>query len=143
MPGSWPRPNPLFNRLVGQARILLGLIDDEWSGLRACFSNRVVNTLASSGFLIQRYTPELEMIFGNREHLVWYTTDEELFSLISHYLLMPEECERIGRQGRELVTSSFTYDRAVARILGDAGIRGGQKRGNQPTADISGAENQL
>ena len=33
----------------------------------------------------------------------------------------PTERERIGSQGRDLVISGFTYDRAVARILEDVG----------------------
>ncbi len=111
---------PEFSRLVGQARILLGLIGDEWSGLEAYFSNRVANTLACGAFLIQRYTPGLERIFSNHEQLVWYRTEGELFSLIERYLGQPAERERIVRQGRKLVTSSFTYDRAVARILEEA-----------------------
>jgi spore maturation protein CgeB/predicted SAM-dependent methyltransferase len=111
---------PEFSRLVGQARILLGLIGDEWSGLEAYFSNRVANTLACGAFLIQRYIPGLEAVFSNHEQLVWYHTEEELFSLIGHYLGQPAERERIARQGRELVTSSFTYDQAVARILEEA-----------------------
>jgi spore maturation protein CgeB len=106
-----------FSRLVGQARILLGLIGDEWSGLEAYFSNRVTNTLACGAFLIQRYTPGLEKVFRNHEQLVWYRTEKELLSLIERYLALPAERERIARQGRELVTSSFTYDRAVSRIL--------------------------
>ena len=108
---------PEFSRLVGQARILLGLIGDEWSGLEAYFSNRVANTLACGAFLIQRYTPGLEKVFRNHEQLVWYRTEEELFSLIERYLGQPVERERIARQGMELVVSSFTYDKAVARIL--------------------------
>ena len=112
---------PEFSRLVGQAKILLGLIGDEWSGLEAYFSNRVANTLACGGFLIQKYTPGLEGVFKNHEQLVWYRTEEELFSLIERYLALPAERERIVRQGRKLVTSSFTYDKAVARILEEAG----------------------
>lgn len=108
-----------FSRLVGQARILLGLMSDEWGKLEACFSNRAVNTLACGGFLIQRYTPGLEALFRNHEHLVWYSTEEELFSLIGYCLDKPTERERIGSQGRDLVISGFTYDRAVARILED------------------------
>lgn len=106
-----------FSRLVGQARILLGLIGDEWSGLEAYFSNRVPNTLACGAFLIQRYTPGLERVFRNHEQLVWYRTEEELFSLIERYLGQPAERKRIARQGRELVVASFTYDKAVERIL--------------------------
>ncbi len=109
-----------FSRLVGQARILLGLIGDEWSGLEAYFSNRVPNTLACGAFLIQRYTPGLEEVFRNHEQLVWYRTDEELLSLIERYLALPAERERIARRGRELVVSSFTYDKAVTRILEEA-----------------------
>lgn len=111
---------PEFSRLVGQAKILLGLIGDEWSGLEAYFSNRVANTLACRAFLIQRYTPGLERIFKNNEHLVWYRTEEELLSLIERYLALPAERERIAGQGRELVVSIFTYDKAVTRILEEA-----------------------
>lgn len=118
-------------------------MDDEWSELEACFSNRVVNTLACRGCLIQRYTPKLETLFGNHEHLIWYKTREGLFSLIEHYLTEPDQRERIGRQGRELVTSSFTYDKAVERILRDVGIRGEEKRGNQPAAGLSRDESQF
>lgn len=111
---------PDYSRLVGQARILLGLIDDAWVDLEACFSNRVVNTLACGGFFIQRYSPGLETVFKNHEHLVWYRTEEELFSLIERYLGEPVERKRIANRGRELVTSNFTYDQAVTRILEDA-----------------------
>ena len=111
---------PDFSRLVGQAKILIGLIDDAWIHLEACFSNRVVNTLACGGFLIQRYTPGLESVFNNHEHLVWYQTEEELFSLIDRYLCDPAGRERIGEKGRKRVTTDFTYDRAVSRILEDA-----------------------
>jgi spore maturation protein CgeB len=111
---------PDYSRLVGQARILLGLIDDAWVDLEACFSNRVVNSLACGAFFIQRYTPGLETVFENHEHLVWYRTEEELFSLIERFLSDPVAREGIANRGRELVTSNFTYDRAVARILEDA-----------------------
>ena len=109
-----------YSRLVGQARISLGLMDDAWVHLESCFSNRVINTMACGGFLIQRYSPGLETVFENHEHLVWYGTEEELFSLIEHYLDEPLEQERIANRGRELVISNFTYDQAVARILEDA-----------------------
>jgi spore maturation protein CgeB len=109
-----------YSRLVGQARISLGLMDDAWADLEACFSNRVVNTMACGGFLIQRYSPGLETVFENHEHLVWYRAEEELFSLIERYLNDPAERERIANRGRELVISNFTYDHAVTRILEDA-----------------------
>lgn len=109
---------------MGQAKILLGLMDDEWSRLKTCFSNRVVNTLACGGFLIQRYTPGLKTLFANHEHLVWYNTEEELISLIEYYLDKPIDRKRIGSQGRDLVISTFTYDKAVVRILEDVGRTG-------------------
>jgi spore maturation protein CgeB len=76
--------------------------------------------MACGAFFIQRYTPGLETIFDNHEHLVWYRTEEELVSLIEHYLDEPVERERIANKGRKLVTSAFTYDRAVTRIIEDA-----------------------
>lgn len=109
-----------FSMLVGQAKILLGLIDEAWIGLEACFSNRLVNTLACGAFFIQRYTPGLESLFKNHEHLVWYHKEDELFSQIHRYLDSPSERERIGAAGRSLVLENFTYDRAVRTILGDS-----------------------
>jgi spore maturation protein CgeB len=109
-----------YSRLVGQARISLGLMDEAWVNLEACFSNRVVNTLACGGFLILRYSPGLETVFLNHEHLVWYRTESELFSSVERYLNEPGERERIANRGRELVTASFTYDQAVTQILEDA-----------------------
>jgi spore maturation protein CgeB len=95
-------------------------MDEAWVDLEACFSNRVVNTLACGGFLILRYSPGLETVFLNHEHLVWYRTESELFSLVERYLNEPGERERIANRGRELVTASFTYDQAVTQILEDA-----------------------
>ncbi|MBW2066505.1 MAG: glycosyltransferase [Deltaproteobacteria bacterium] len=113
-----------FSRIVGQARISLGLIDDAWIGLVACFSNRLVNTLACGAFFLQRYTPGLETMFENHEHLVWYDSQDELISLIHLYLDLPLERARIGARGREIVLSKFTYDLAVKKILQDSRLKG-------------------
>ncbi|MBW1996575.1 MAG: glycosyltransferase [Deltaproteobacteria bacterium] len=109
-----------FSRIVGRARISLGLIDDTWIDLEACFSNRLVNMLACGAFFLQRYTPGLEGIFENYGHLVWYHTQDELISLIHRYLHLPLERTRIGARGREIVLAKFTYDLAVKNILQDS-----------------------
>jgi ubiquinone/menaquinone biosynthesis C-methylase UbiE len=90
---------------------------DEWKGLEAYFSNRVVNVMATGALLIQRYTPGLEKIFINFKELTWYTSEQELFENIDYYLKHPEERERIASMGRSKVVASFTYDKSVSTIL--------------------------
>lgn len=109
-----------FSALCGKAKILLGLIGDEWKQLEAYFSYRLVNVLASASFLIQSYTPGLETMFTNRRHLVWFKTEEELFELIEYYLHDDEERRRIAFQGQTEVLNKYTYDRHVTKILEDA-----------------------
>jgi ubiquinone/menaquinone biosynthesis C-methylase UbiE len=106
-----------FSRLCGKARILLGLVGDEWKDLEAYFSNRLVNVLASGAFLIQTYSQKLEEVFENGKHLVWYGDEEELLQLIDRYLSEEAARRLIGEQGRKEVLAKYTYDRSVAEIL--------------------------
>jgi len=110
-----------FSRACNQAKICLSIVEPRHTELEAYFSNRLVNTLATRSFCIQTYTPGLEHVFINRKHLVWYTSHEELYQLIEHYLDNEGERERIAAEGQKEVYQKYTYDRSVERILGDVG----------------------
>jgi spore maturation protein CgeB/SAM-dependent methyltransferase len=109
-----------FSRLCAQARILLGIVGDEWKDLEAYFSNRLVNVMASGAFLLQTYTPGLESVFTNHEHLVWYQDEDELFSQINQYLADIAARLRIAENGYREVTAKYTYDHSVALIMESA-----------------------
>jgi SAM-dependent methyltransferase len=108
-----------FSRICNRAKICLSIVEPRYANLEAYFSNRLVNTLATRSFCIQTYTPGLEGVFTNHKQLVWYTSHEELFQMIQHYLGNEAERERIAAEGQREVYQKYTYDRSVVRILGD------------------------
>ena len=108
-----------FSKVCSRAKISIGIVDTKWENLEAYFSNRLVNTLATGCFFISCYTPEMEKIFTNRKHLVWYKNEDELFELIRHYLMNEEEREKIAIEGQKEVYENYTYEKSVKRILDD------------------------
>jgi len=109
-----------FSKTCGSAKICLSIIDPRWEQLEGYFSNRLINTLATGSFCIQRYTPGLERVFINGKHLVWYSTKEELFELVEYYLYNEEEREWIATEGQKEVYRHYTYEKSVDRILSAA-----------------------
>jgi len=114
--------NPIYgekcSRIYNRTKICLGIVAHEWANLEAYFSERLVHTLATRSFCIQTYTPGLEKVFTNRKHLVWYTTEEELFELIKYYLNNEAPRERIAVEGQKEVYHKYTYEKSIERILG-------------------------
>jgi ubiquinone/menaquinone biosynthesis C-methylase UbiE len=108
-----------FSKVCSKAKICIGILDPKWTELEAYFSNRLVNTLATRSFYIQRYTPGLENVFTNLKHLVWYTDESKLIRLIKYYLNNEKEREKIATEGQKKVYENYTYEKSVKRILED------------------------
>jgi tetratricopeptide (TPR) repeat protein len=68
-------------------------------------------------FSLVSYVPQLEEIFKNRYHLVWFHTPDEAIELIRYYLSHSEEREKIARQGQEEVYKNHTYDVRVKEMF--------------------------
>jgi len=109
-----------FSQACNRAKICLAIVEPRHANLEAYFSNRLVNSLATRSFCIESYTPGLEKVFTNHKHLVWYTSQEELFQLIEHYLGNEAEREQIATEGQKEVYHKYTYEKGVKRILKDA-----------------------
>ena len=109
-----------FAKVCSKAKICLGVLGSKWTELEGYFSNRLVNTLATRSFSIQRYTKGLEKVFTNRRHLAWYTTENELIKLIKYYLSNEKEREKIAAQGQKEVYENYTYEKSVKKIMEDA-----------------------
>lgn len=65
-------------------------------------SNRLYNILASGGFAVVRYFPEIERMFENHKHLVWFHDPREAVDLMNHYMKNEEQCRKIRENGRQL-----------------------------------------
>ncbi len=113
-----------FSKICGKAKINIGILDTQWTHLETYFSNRLINTLATGSFYIQRYTQGLEKVFANRRHLVWYTNDNELIELIKYYLVNEKEREEIAAEGQRQVCQNYTYEKSVKRIIEETEQKG-------------------
>lgn len=65
-------------------------------------SNRLYNILSSGGFAVVRYFPEIEQLFENHKHLVWFHDTHEAVEIMKYYSKNEEQCRRIREKGREL-----------------------------------------
>jgi hypothetical protein len=96
-----------FNRVIAQSKIVLGT--------SACvdnfgyWSNRVGKVLYAGGFLLQWYTPGMELFLA--DCVEYFSTSEEAVNKIQHYLVSPEEIvgfqERNFSYGRNRWTSNY------------------------------------
>jgi hypothetical protein len=97
-----------YREICCGAEIVLGC---DWRHDVACyFSNRTWFTLGSRGFLLTNYAPELEEIFENHRHLVWYRSVDECLELIEHYRARPDDRARIAAAGHAFARAHRTYD---------------------------------
>ena len=110
-------PNEQIAQAYHDACIVL---NDHWDDMRedGIISNRVFDVLASEGFLISDYLPEIGETFGDL--VVTYTDREDLRKKIEYYMNNPEERLKRARKGREIVLKEHTfYNRAesIAKVL--------------------------
>lgn len=84
---------------------------------------RVLDVLASGGFLITNYQAELAEYFNLGEDLVVYQSLEELMYLTEYYLHHDKERKQIARNGWERVRQDFRFEERISRMFSEAGIK--------------------
>lgn len=97
------------------ARIVLGLHSVDSSP--TMMSMRTFDALGCGAFYLTQWTPAIENIFSNHEHLVWSKSPQETVELVNYYLARPEERQRIARNGQAEVYAKHTYNHRVKRVL--------------------------
>lgn len=70
---------------------------------------RVFDILASAGFLITNFQPELSLYFEEGKDLAWFNSPEELEEKVRFYLKREELREKIARRGFEKIKEQHTY----------------------------------
>jgi len=60
-------------------------------------------------FFMLKYFKGIEELFENRKHLVWFKDIKEMMELIHYYLKNENERKEIFENGRQLITSNYTY----------------------------------
>ena len=61
--------------------------------------------------------PEMETVFKEGEHTLYYKNKNDLIKEIQYALNHPDEMEKIRKQGQELLLSNHTYDNRIENIL--------------------------
>jgi len=84
---------------------------------------RVLNTMACGCFFITRWFPNIDQIFTNKKHLVWFRFIKQAVNMTKHYIVNDEARERIAQAGRQEVLANHTWDNRIARMLEYAGLR--------------------
>ncbi|MCR5249124.1 MAG: DUF3880 domain-containing protein [Lachnospiraceae bacterium] len=82
---------------------------------------RALDVMASGGFLLSNWQPELAETFTDDEDMAMYSCEEEMLDKIAWYLEHEEERKRIAERGKEMVKRSFGYEDALRRILSEVG----------------------
>lgn len=83
---------------------------------------RALDILASGGFLLSNYQPELAEYFVDGEDCVMYYSPEDALAKCEYYLEHEEERLAIARNGREKVKALFGYEDKLKEILITAGL---------------------
>lgn len=111
----WLAYNAEYVKVCRSSAILLGV--NTVNSVELYFSNRTFLTLASGGFHLTEYVPNLEEMFENERHLVWYHSDQECLDLIAYYLQRPAARARIAAQGRDFTRKHYGMRRQLNKIL--------------------------
>jgi hypothetical protein len=78
---------------------------------------RTFETLGCKTFLLTNYTENLEKLFNIGEHLVTYTTKQDLLQKINYYLGNPDIREKIAENGYNHVKNKHTYINRAKEII--------------------------
>ncbi len=97
------------------ARIVLGLHSVNTSP--TMMSMRTFEALGCGAFYLTQWTPALENLFRNHQHLVWSKSPEETLELLNYYLPRPEERMRIAQAGQAEVYARHTYQHRAQEFL--------------------------
>lgn len=83
---------------------------------------RALDILASGGFLLSNYQPELAEHFVDGEDLVMYYSMEDALAKCEYYLNHEEERLAIACSGRKKVKALFGYENRLKNILLTSGL---------------------
>lgn len=110
-----PINNRTYAKVCATSRIVLGV--NEVNDDAYYCSNRTFLTMACGAFHLTHYVPQLEKVFQNGEHLLWYRDEDEALEKIEQWLPKADERARVAAHGHAEVMQHHQYYHRVSRIL--------------------------
>lgn len=92
-------------------------------------SNRLYNILSSGGFALVRHFPEIEQLFENHKHLVWFNDPLEAAELMDYYAKNPDACQKIREAGRQLYFENHSARERILNMVDIVVGKAGEFRG--------------
>jgi len=85
--------------------------------IRSGIPQRVWDVLGCNGFLISNYQAELPEFLVPNEDFVFYSSEEELVSLVDYYLANPELCKEIANNAYRKVKEYHTWAIRLTQMI--------------------------
>lgn len=86
-------------------------------GIEGGTPQRVMEVMASGGFLMSGYCPETAELFEEDKEIVMFKTPEELFEKADYYLHHDTERREIARRGQEKVLTQYTLEKKFRKLF--------------------------
>ena len=80
-------------------------------------NQRIFDVMASGGFVLSNYQPELEELFEIGSDIVVFHNMNEMMELVKYYLCHEDERINIARNGERKVKERYTYDIMLANAI--------------------------
>lgn len=83
-----------------------------------CVPRRIFEILACGGFLLSYEIDEIDTVFKDGEHLVYFNK-HNIIDKIEYYINHPEERKHIAKQGQDFVLKHHTFKHRILEIIKD------------------------
>lgn len=103
-----------FGNFFRNSRISLNIIDD--TNYPAA-NMRFFEIPAAGGLQLSSACPEMEQMFRNKEHILYFSHREDLINQINFVLKNPDECRHIRKQSHQFVKEHHNYQSRVTKIF--------------------------
>lgn len=80
-------------------------------------SNRFFVALGCGACYITKKFKGIELLAGNRKHLLWFEDKQELFDILDYYLSHDPEREEIRKNAESLALEKHTYSHRMKNVL--------------------------
>jgi len=116
---GWPQHNARVGLqdepdIYHSAKIALGISAFDYE----CYtSDRLFRAMGSGCFYLTKWFPDIETMFENHKHLVWWHDIDELLEQIGYYLTHDNKREKIAAAGCELVHKQHTWQNRIEELM--------------------------
>lgn len=114
-PESFRAQSPVYNeelrKVINESRIILNLVHGN------IFSDRVILTAASGGFVLSQYCSDIASRFRRKVHIDWFEDDDEAKQLIEYYLCHDAERNGIAERGMVHVQRKYQWRAVCEHVM--------------------------